>query len=68
LKNGPTLPAPAVVLALDLEARGFRMSVDAAHQFQIEPAAGLTDGDRAAIARWRHYLGAIIEYRAPEIG
>jgi hypothetical protein len=67
LKNGPTLPAAAIVLAIDLESRGFRMSVDEAHQFNIEPAAGLTDIDRAGIARWHDHLGAIVDYRAPRI-
>lgn len=68
LKNGPTLPADAIRLAIDLEARGFRMSVDEAHQFQIESTTTtLTDADRAGIARWRLHLGAIIGYEPPEI-
>ena len=66
LKDGPTLPLPAVVLALDLERRGFRQWLDAANQYQIE-GGGLTDDDRTAIARWRMHLGAIIGYTAPEI-
>jgi hypothetical protein len=64
LRHGPTLPADAIRLAIDLEARGFRMSLDAHQQFQIEPAAQLTDEDRAAVARWRLHLGAIVGYDA----
>jgi hypothetical protein len=67
LKNGPTLQAAAIRLAIDLEARGFRMTLDEGQQFTIEPAASLTETDLAAIARWRLHLGAIIGYQAPEI-
>ena len=65
LRDGPTVPAPAVLLALDLERRGFRQSVDASGQYQIEPREGLSEGDRARIARWRTHLGAIVSYEAP---
>ncbi len=44
----PTLPIEAIALALDLERRGFRQTMDAAGTFQIEPSADLTDTDRAA--------------------
>jgi hypothetical protein len=67
LKNGPTLPAGVIRLAIDLEARGFTMALDADQQFTIEPATRLTDEDRAAIARWRLHLGAVIGYQAPEV-
>ena len=62
LRHGPTLPVEAIELAIDLERRGFRMSLDAGQQFQIEPPAKLTAEDRAAIRRWRLHLGAIISY------
>lgn len=65
LRNGPTLPAPAWRLALDLEARGFRHTVDPAGHVLIEPASDLTDADRAGIARWRSHLAAILAYQAP---
>ena len=66
LKGGLVLPLPAMLLALDLERRGFGMSLDAGGQFQIEPAATLTEADVAGIRRWRHHLGAIISYNADE--
>lgn len=65
LRGGLTVPRPALELALDLEARGFRMTFDAAEQLHIEPAAGLTDVDRAGIVRWERHLGAILTYEAP---
>jgi len=64
LRHGPTLPVEAIELALELERRGFTMSLDAYQQFQIEPAAALTETDRAAIRRWRLHLGAILGYDA----
>jgi hypothetical protein len=64
LRHGPTLPIEAIELAIDLERRGFKMSLDACLEFQIEPAAPLTEADLAAIGRWRLHLGAIIGYDA----
>ena len=59
LKGGLVVPVPALRLALDLEARGFRMRVDEHQQFVIEPTSTLTEADLAAIGRWRLHLGAI---------
>ena len=53
-------PPGAVDLALDLERRGFRQGLDAAGRYFVEPAGGLSEGDRARLARWRPYLAAII--------
>lgn len=64
LRGGLTVPLQALQLALDLERRGLRMSVDEQQQFQIEPGPGLTDADRASIVRWRRHLCAIVTYNA----
>jgi TubC N-terminal docking domain len=64
LKNGPTLPMPAIALALDLERRGFRLSLDADGQVIVEPTATLTETDLAAIRRWHLHVGAIVAYSA----
>lgn len=64
LRQGPTVPVEAIELAIELERRGFTMSVDPCQQVQIEPAAALTETDVAAIRRWRLHLGAIIGYDA----
>jgi hypothetical protein len=37
LHGGLVVPLSAHLFALDLEARGFRLRLDAAEQFQIEP-------------------------------
>jgi hypothetical protein len=67
LRGGLTVPAPALKLALDLEERGIPLATDAHHQFVVPVDPRLTAADRAAIARWFHHLGAIIEYEAPEV-
>ena len=60
---------PALLLALDLEGRGFRLSLeDEGNQFQIEPRATLTAEDVAGIRRWQHHLGAIVSYNADAHG
>ena len=68
LKNGPTVPAAAIALAIDLEARGIPLATDPDHQFIVPTDSRLTPADDAAIARWRSHLGALVDYRAPEVG
>src|SRR5262245_29990040 len=38
LRGGLAVPVVALLLAVDLEARGFRLTVDADHQVHIDPA------------------------------
>ena len=47
--------------------RGIALRTDAHHQVLIPDDARLTEADHAAIVRWRHHLGAVVEYRAPEL-
>ena len=61
----PVLPVEAILVALDLEARGILLRTDADHQLIVPADAPLTAADRAAVARWRHHLAAIVEYEAP---
>ena len=67
LKGGLTIPVPALQLALDLEAREIPLATDADHQFVVPDDPRLTNEDRAAIHRWRLHLGAIVQYRVPEV-
>ena len=62
LRGGLTLPLSALRLVWDLEARGFDISLDASEQPVVEPAAVLTDRDRAALHRWRRHVVAIVNY------
>jgi hypothetical protein len=68
LRGGLVVPRPALELALDLEARGFRLSLDCYQQFQIEPGSAsdaLTSAERNGIARWRSHLAALVGYEPP---
>jgi tubulysin polyketide synthase-like protein len=67
LNGGLTVPVPALRLTLDLEARGIPLASDANHQFIVPTDDRLTPADLAAIRRWHAHLGAIIEYRVPEV-
>lgn len=65
LKNGPTLPLPALRLVWDLERRGFTLRLvpqPGTDAVVVEPTAGLTAEDRAALARWRRHVAALISY------
>ena len=64
LKGGLVVPTPALLLALELERRGFRMSLDRDQQFHIEPSPALSEADLIGIQRWRLHLGAIVGYEA----
>jgi hypothetical protein len=65
LRGSLTVPRAPLELCLELEARGFRQTVSANGEYEIEPSRGLTDADRAAIARWRRHLAAVVSYDAP---
>ena len=67
LLGGLVVPLPALCFALDLEARGFSQCVVAEGAYRVEPADGLTEDDRAAIARWHRHLAALVAYEAPEV-
>ncbi|OFV90130.1 MAG: hypothetical protein A3G76_12585 [Acidobacteria bacterium RIFCSPLOWO2_12_FULL_65_11] len=57
---------PALLLALDLERRGFSQSLDSDRQYQVEATSTsgqLTDVDLLGIHRWRLHLGAIVSYQ-----
>jgi hypothetical protein len=66
LKGGLIVPAEALRLALDLEARGIALATDVDHQLVIDlDNPRLSDTERISIRRWRLHLGAIAEYRRP---
>lgn len=52
VKGGLIFPVAAVALALELSMRGIPLVVD-------------SELDRAAIARWRRHLAAIVLYECP---
>jgi hypothetical protein len=67
LRGGLVVPSPALRLALDLEARGFALRLDPELAVVIEPVEDLSPEDLVGIQRWRHHLGAIVQYQPPEL-
>lgn len=64
LRGGLALPVEPMLLALELEERGFSMRREG-ETLIVQPAHELTPEDRQRIRRWKHHLIAVIEYEAP---
>ncbi len=56
-----TLPRAVVDFAMDLERRGFTLTVSQS-EIDVHPAKALTPADQAALARWRSHLVALTEF------
>ncbi len=74
LKNGPTIPADAILLYLDLERRGYQFAAegDTLKLIAERDSSGtardtLSENDRSAIKKWKHHLLAVVSYDAPPI-
>ena len=65
LKGGLALPIAPVLLALDLERRGFTLERDDQDIF-ISPYSKLTDDDRSNLKAWKQHVLALIDYVQPE--
>lgn len=65
LRGGLCVPVDAVLLQLELESRGFRLTPDG-EQLIVQPGSQLTPDDRARITTWKWHLLALVDYRAPE--
>ena len=53
---------------MDLERRGFELTLDAHDQVVIAPMAALTNVDLAAIGRWKLHMAAIVGYACQVVG
>jgi hypothetical protein len=67
LRGGLALPLAPLLLALDLEARGFRLEADG-DVIIITPYSRLTDEDRRQLTLWKPHVLALLGYHAPEVG
>lgn len=62
--DGMVVPAPAVLLLLELEARGFRLHADGS-TLVVTPADQLTRQDCARLRRWKwHALMLVAHFGA----
>jgi len=66
LRDGPVVPIAALLLALELETRGIRLSREG-DSLLVRPKGQLTAEEREQIRRWKPYLLALAAYEAPGI-
>jgi hypothetical protein len=59
---GPIVPVDAYRLALDLEARGFRLHREGENTLVVEPPDRLTPADVVVITRWKWHLLMVLDY------
>lgn len=64
LRGGLSLPLAPVLLALELEARGFALTLDG-DALLVQPGSKLTQEDAARIRRWKRHLLAVLTYESP---
>ena len=67
LKGGLALPIEPILLALELEERGFMLARHGEDILSVQPHEKLTPDDCARIRRWKRHLLAVVSYSAPEV-
>jgi hypothetical protein len=65
LRGGLSVPIEPLLLLLDLESRGFQLTVDDDGGIVIIPGSRLTDEDRRLVRGWKPHLIALLNYEAP---
>lgn len=68
LRGGVSVPVSAVVLLLDLEARGFSFSRPGPDTLRVSPPGQLTEADRVAIIQAKPHLLALVSYQPTDAG
>ena len=66
LKGGLALPVAPVLLALDLEARGFKLTRDG-EDILIHPFSKLTEDDKRNLKAWKQHVLSLLDYQATEV-
>ena len=61
LKGGMVIPAPAYVLLLDLETRGFTLAMDGS-TLVVSPPDQLTREDCSRLRRWKWFIAMLMDY------
>ena len=59
--RGPIVPAPAFMLLLDIEARGFTIRREG-DTLVVRPAERLTRADCTGLRRWKWHVLMLLEY------
>jgi hypothetical protein len=63
LRGDLVVPVDPVLLLLDLEAKGFKLSRDG-DDIIVSPASKLTDEDRRLLKAWRSHVLVLLDYVA----
>lgn len=66
LKGGRALPIAPVLLLLDLERRGFTLTLQG-DDIRVRPFSKLTDADLTELKRWKPHVRALIDYNADSV-
>lgn len=66
LRGGLSVPAAPVLLLLDLEAKGFKVTRDG-DDIIVCPASQLSDDDKRQIKLWKRHCLVLLDYTPPEV-
>ena len=64
--GGLALPLEPVLLLLDLEAAGFKVTRDG-EDILVRPFSKLTDDDKRYLKLWKRHVLALLDYTSPEV-
>jgi hypothetical protein len=65
LQGGLALPVEPIMLALELESRGFSMTREQDGVLNVQPYQRLTREDCTRIRRWKHHILSLLDYTPP---
>lgn len=63
MRGGLTVPLTPLMLVLDLEARGIRLTADEDGAIVATPRGRLTDAERDELRRYRNHVLALLAYQ-----
>jgi hypothetical protein len=66
LKGGLVVPVAPVLLLLELEAKGFRLSRDG-EDILVSPFSKLTEYDKRSLKLWKPHVLALLDYEAEAV-
>jgi hypothetical protein len=67
LHGGPLLPVEPILLAFELEERGFTLTRLDGDVLSVQPYDRLTREDCSRIKRWKWHVLALLDYVPPEV-
>ena len=65
LPGGLALPVEPILLAMELEDRGFTLTREEPDTLSVQPYQRLTREDCTRIRRWKHHILSLLDYTPP---